>query len=67
MDIMKAVIADIEDQDHKRFVVNAGEELVEDIWDLMEADGYKFACSPAAENGQRAVYFTRERPPALRM
>jgi hypothetical protein len=67
MDIMKAVVADIEDRDHKRFFVKAGEDLAEEIWELMDADGYQFACSPAAENGQRAFYFTRERPPALRM
>jgi hypothetical protein len=67
MDIMKAVIADIEDRDHKRFVVNAGEDLAEEIWSLMEADGYKFACSPAAVGGQRTFYFTRELPPICRM
>jgi hypothetical protein len=67
MDIMKAIIEGIEDRDHKRFVVNAGEELAEEIWDLMKADGYLFACSPAVENGQRAFYFTREFEPAPRM
>ena len=67
MDIMKAIVADMADRDHKRFVVNAGGVLAEEVWDLMDADGYEFACSPAAENGRRAFYFTRERPPAWRM
>lgn len=60
-------IAMVEERDHKRFLVNAGEDLAEEIWELMNADGYRFACSPSLPNGQRAVYFTRERPPVPRM
>ncbi len=32
MDIMKSVIAMVEERDHKRFLVNAGEDLAEEIW-----------------------------------
>ncbi len=64
---MDAIIDGIEDRDHKRILVNAGEDLAEEIWELMKADGYAFACSSAAENGQTAYYFTREFEPALRM
>jgi hypothetical protein len=69
MDIMKSVVAAIEDRDHKCFVVKAGEDLADEIWGLMEADGYKFACAPASDKttGQRRVYFVRESAPALRM
>lgn len=64
---MNAVIAGIEERDHRRFLVNADEELAESIWAQMKADGYAFACSPAAENGQTAYYFTREFEPVVRM
>lgn len=67
MDFMKEVVAAIEDRDHKRFLVKAGEDLADDIWALMEADGYRFACAPALPNGERAFYFTRDLPPTLRM
>lgn len=67
MDFMKEVVASIEERDHQRFVVKRGEDLADEVWALMEADGYRFACAPALPNGERAIYFTRERPPALRM
>jgi hypothetical protein len=69
MDIMREVIADIEERDHKVFTLEPGEELAEEIWELMEADNYKFACSPARDKGssERNIYFVRRVEPALRM
>jgi hypothetical protein len=66
---MKAVIADIEDRDHRIFVVNPGAELADAIWEQMEADGYKFACSPMRDKltRERKIYFVRQNEPALRM
>lgn len=67
MDITKAIVAGVEERDHKHYVVKAGEDLSDEILALMEADGYRFACAQALENGDRAVYFTRESEPQLRM
>lgn len=67
MDIMKAIVAAVEERDHKRFVVKAEEDLADEILAIMDADGYRFACEQALENGDRAVYFTRESEPKLRM
>jgi hypothetical protein len=69
MDIMREVVGDIEDLDHKVFIVKAGEDLADEIWDLMEADGYKFACAPRADKTtrQRKIYFVRRSAPAPRM
>ena len=67
MDIMKSIVAAVEERDHKKFVVKDGEELAAEIWAQMESDGYKFACAPALENGEHSIYFTKEDDPKLRM
>lgn len=55
MDIMNDVIVGIEDRDHKIFVVKPGEQLAYNIWEQMEADGYKFRLlSDARQDHERA-------------
>jgi hypothetical protein len=69
MDFMGSAIDSIVDLDHRLVVLERGEVITDAIEDQMEADGYEFACSPAADKvtGQRKVYFTREHDPKLRM
>jgi hypothetical protein len=51
MDLMREVIADIEERDHKVFTLEPGEELAEEIWELMEAE---ITNSPARLRATRA-------------
>jgi hypothetical protein len=69
VDFMRAAVAGIEDLDHRVIVPERGETLSEEVSALLEADGYEFYCSPAADKitGRREVYFARERQPTLRM
>jgi len=68
IDFIQAVIDDIAERDHRFFMLDRGETLSDEICAQMEADGYEFACSPAADkSGRRLVYFTREHAPAPRM
>lgn len=67
-DFMKNVVCGIEAGDHRVIEINAGEEVPDAMIAWMEADGYEFAVSPRAPKGtKRKVFFTRRRPPELRM
>ena len=68
-DLMRGAVAGIEDLDHKVVVLERNQPLSEEIGAQMEADGYVFYCSPAADKktGRREVYFVRDRNPAPRM
>jgi hypothetical protein len=60
-EFMRAAVSGIEDEDHRVVVLERGEFISDAVAEWMEADGYKFAASPAADvTGQRKVYFTRE-------
>jgi hypothetical protein len=66
MDIMKSVIADIEERDHKSFLVNA--KNADAVFDEMESAGYVFACARRPNSdGLREVYFVREPQPGYRI
>ncbi|MGY3582140.1 hypothetical protein ACVIGB_000936 [Bradyrhizobium sp. USDA 4341] len=55
-EFMAATIAGIEERDHKVVVVDVDEEISPEILAQMEADGYVFAYSPAAENDKRLSF-----------
>jgi len=61
-EFMRAAVSGIEREDHRLVVLERGEFITDEIDAQMEADGYKFACAPAADKttGQRKVYFTRD-------
>jgi hypothetical protein len=64
IDIMDAITRGAERRDHRIVILEPGEELSDAICDQMEADGYVFDHSPAAdETGKRKVYFVpRDEP-----
>ncbi len=65
-DLRSAMIESIESRDHRIVVIDSGAALPDEIAAQMEADGYEFAFSPAAENGKRKIYFERVAAPAFR-
>ena len=64
MDIMDVILAGVKSRDHKVVRVPVGEEISDTILDEMAANGFVFACSPAAPKGQefREFYFHRVEP-----
>jgi hypothetical protein len=69
-DFMQAAVNALAGTDHKAVPVSA-ENWTRDwaaVCDAMEADGYVFYCSPAAdERGVRMIYFVREPEPGYRI
>lgn len=61
-EFMRYAVSGIEGEDHRVVVLEHGEFISDAVAEWMEADGYKFAASPAADKstGQRKVYFTRD-------
>jgi hypothetical protein len=64
MDIMDAILAGVKKRDHMIVRAPIGEEISDAILDEMAADGFVFACAPAAPDGQgyREFYFQRVEP-----
>lgn len=62
-DFMDDVVASIGDLECRIVILERGQSLSDTVADRMDADGFEFYVSPAADKttGRRLVYFVRDR------